>query len=477
MTKKRALIVDDSKLARFVLKEMLQGYGIEADTKESAEEALGYLCTETPDVIFMDHTMPGMDGFKAVEAIKQDPKTTAIPIMMYTSKEGEVYVSQARALGAIGVLPKQLKPVELGQVLYQLKLISSAQMEMQSETLALSAKQPSSLRRAMYIEKPEAVAVTDEADEKSASVYDVDSAYSARQSINLENIVQNAEYSVEWSTLRPLVQELLDEQRKQIQEDISSSMVSVARQLAGETVDEDMPGEFERPYIQPLVSRKILIIVSIGIAALLGWSMYQYDMINKTLVQLQSRDFFESINTGEEGNENTQMLALAQPPGESGESFERRMASVLQTLQWALNRNDDIAFEDGVLGSKTLSLLTRLVQTLELAGFNGVIVLQVHTSEFCVTEDDGEWVLPSPGSSFDSCRRIQPQQIESLEFSNYLAELRERTNARINVRVEYKGNAEPVQIFPSAESVKTAGEWNNIAAKNKRIEIFLESDR
>ena len=54
--------------------------------------------------------MPGMDGLQAVQAIKNDPRTATIPIMMYTSQEGELYLGQARALGAVGVLPKQIKP-------------------------------------------------------------------------------------------------------------------------------------------------------------------------------------------------------------------------------------------------------------------------------------------------------------------------------------------------------------------------------
>jgi len=41
--------------------------------------------------------MPGMDGFEAVSAIKNNPHTATIPIMMYTSQEGELYVGQARA--------------------------------------------------------------------------------------------------------------------------------------------------------------------------------------------------------------------------------------------------------------------------------------------------------------------------------------------------------------------------------------------
>ena len=123
MALKRALIVDDSRSARLFLARILEKHDIEVDSVESAEAAIGYLASRRPDVIFMDHMMPGMDGFQAVQAIKNDPRTATIPIMMYTSQEGEVYLGQARALGAIGVLPKQIKPADVSKVLYQLHLI------------------------------------------------------------------------------------------------------------------------------------------------------------------------------------------------------------------------------------------------------------------------------------------------------------------------------------------------------------------
>ena len=71
----------------------------------------------------MDHLMPGMDGFQAIQAIKGNPDTATIPVMMYTSQEGELYVSQARALGAVGVLPKTVKQADVSRVLYQLRLL------------------------------------------------------------------------------------------------------------------------------------------------------------------------------------------------------------------------------------------------------------------------------------------------------------------------------------------------------------------
>src|SRR6185503_17763357 len=119
---KRALIVDDSKSARVFLSRILEKYEIDVDNAENAEAAIEYLGSHRPDVIFMDHMMPGMDGFQAVQAIKNNPRTATIPILMYTSQEGELYLGQARALGAVGVLPKQIKPTDVSKVLYQLNL-------------------------------------------------------------------------------------------------------------------------------------------------------------------------------------------------------------------------------------------------------------------------------------------------------------------------------------------------------------------
>ena len=123
MARKRSLVVDDSKSARVILSRMLEKYDIEVDMAESAEQAIEYLKSNRPDAIFMDHLMPGMDGLQAVQAIKGNPQTAMIPIMMYTSQEGELYVGQARALGALGVLPKQVRPVDVSKVLYELHLL------------------------------------------------------------------------------------------------------------------------------------------------------------------------------------------------------------------------------------------------------------------------------------------------------------------------------------------------------------------
>ncbi|MGB5064417.1 MAG: response regulator, partial [Candidatus Competibacter sp.] len=126
MPVRHVLIVDDSKSARLMLRKMLQGFGMTVDTVESAEEALSYLRGQQPDAIFMDYTMPGMDGLAAVRQIKSSPTTASIPVAMYTSKDEPSYQDEARAAGAIGVLSKPAMPETLGAILAELSALFDA---------------------------------------------------------------------------------------------------------------------------------------------------------------------------------------------------------------------------------------------------------------------------------------------------------------------------------------------------------------
>ncbi|GEM_PF-1611599 len=111
MPLKTTLVVDDSKSARIMLSRMLKKIGLEVEMLESGEAAVEYMASNAhPDVIFMDHMMPGMDGVEACRAISADHAT---PIFMYTSKEGPEYEAEALAAGAAGMLGK---PAELSRL-------------------------------------------------------------------------------------------------------------------------------------------------------------------------------------------------------------------------------------------------------------------------------------------------------------------------------------------------------------------------
>lgn len=165
-----ALIVDDSKTARYALRILLDKQQFTTDMVESAEHALDYLDQQTPDLIFMDHMMPGMDGFQAVKAIKSRSSVAHIPIVMYTSTQGGMYYGQARALGAADVISKPADADDLAAVLQRLeehkqlgaaKVAAAAEQtvtatppEQASEPEPVAVKPPP-VRQAVYLPAPE----------------------------------------------------------------------------------------------------------------------------------------------------------------------------------------------------------------------------------------------------------------------------------------------------------------------------------
>src|SRR6185312_12726392 len=118
-----ALIVDDSKTAQHRLKLMLEKFDLGIEMVASAEEALAHLSYNQPAVIFLDHHMAGMSGMDALKTIKANPATALLPVIMYTSEKDELFIGQARALGALDILSKStMQPSNLERVLESLNI-------------------------------------------------------------------------------------------------------------------------------------------------------------------------------------------------------------------------------------------------------------------------------------------------------------------------------------------------------------------
>jgi len=118
ITRGQALIVDDSATARIMLSRLLKKAEFDSHGVASAEDALKELESgKLSDVIFLDHILPGMDGFAALKEIKRNPATANIPVFMYTSQNAERYLEEAKALGAAGVISKQTNREQLYQCL------------------------------------------------------------------------------------------------------------------------------------------------------------------------------------------------------------------------------------------------------------------------------------------------------------------------------------------------------------------------
>ena len=110
MAKERILVVDDEEdileLVRFNLAR--EGYPIICTT--SGEETLKIVQREDPDLIVLDLMLPGIDGLEVAKALKSDPKTRDIPIIMLTAKGEEADIVTGLELGADDYVTKPFSP-------------------------------------------------------------------------------------------------------------------------------------------------------------------------------------------------------------------------------------------------------------------------------------------------------------------------------------------------------------------------------
>ena len=119
---RRVLVVDDDELILEVATmslEMVGGWSV--TTAADGQEALDRARAEQPDAIVMDVMMPRMDGPTAAIALRQDPATAGIPIVLLTASVLAAERAALAELPVVGVLSKpfdpMLLPAELSAVL------------------------------------------------------------------------------------------------------------------------------------------------------------------------------------------------------------------------------------------------------------------------------------------------------------------------------------------------------------------------
>ncbi|MGD8428809.1 MAG: response regulator [Ectothiorhodospiraceae bacterium] len=109
----RILIVDDSPTETHVLKTTLERHGFDVTVAEDGEQGMDKARAEKPDVILMDIVMPGVNGFQATRKLSKDPETSAIPIVMISTKTQDTDRIWAKRQGALDYIAKPVTEDEL----------------------------------------------------------------------------------------------------------------------------------------------------------------------------------------------------------------------------------------------------------------------------------------------------------------------------------------------------------------------------
>jgi len=428
MAGKRALVVDDSKSARVVLSRMLEKYGIDVDSADSAEAALEYLRDHHPDVIFMDHLMPGMDGLQAVREIKANPDLSSIPIMMYTSQEGEIYGGQARASGAVGVLPKSIRPIDVTKALYQLQMLPE--------------------RR--------------------------DGQPSALQAMNGEPAGAGAQAAAPAPgsdpRIRSLVETLLKEQIVELRRFMISALDAHSHRIVAELRPRqpepaDEPVVAEPPATKPWgwISATISALVALIVVAVLYWQS-----IGATE---QAERAFEAVTASNEAlTQAIEKWRIATEHSTNGVGQEGLRPMVLA-----------VPFGEQALAPGRLESVRALVAQLERAAISGIVRIETFAGSFCLASAGEQgYSLAPPASPAAQCEQVGNPIDDTqggtarqpLAFANLAASVRQRTGGAIELEFGPGPRERLAVSYPAIEQA-TAGQWNAAAQANNRIEISV----
>jgi CheY-like chemotaxis protein len=473
MGAKRALIVDDSKSARLFLARILEKYEIDVDNAENAEAAIEYLTSHRPDVIFMDHLMPGMDGFQAVQAIKNNPLTATIPIMMYTSQEGELYLGQARALGAVGVLPKQIKPTDVSKVLYQLHLLTD--------------------RRTTYQATFRPVNVP-----SSSSEAQVDQS-AANDSGVLPKVLTETALREQFAELRRALVAGVDTQTERITAEVRALLL------------EAFPPAAPPAAATPMLPRSGLqwgwVIASLALAIALATTALWWQQVNQLrALRGEVAQLRQDIMGGADATGAAALGANHSPTGK-GTTADRlnaaKRASALdgEGLKGAdgepTNANGggpppralptdakplviSVPYGADALGGPRLELIRQLLDRLVKESHGGVVDIKSFPGRFCLVGNANDGFSLAPDETlFSKCdavgnpsdEALSPAQRTPLPFANLVGAVRNTSHKTLDVQTSAGDATTTIAPYPSVSPELTAGEWNRAGGANNRVEI------
>jgi hypothetical protein len=373
--------------------------------------------------------------------------------MMYTSQEGELYVGQARALGAMGVLPKQVRPVDVSKVLYELNLLPDRR-DMDDAALA-----------------PVELATG------AATLHAVPSG---RTNGGGGGTVPGADW-----TRR--VETTVRDQAADLRRFMVASLDSFATRIVGD-LRESLPAAAKplpEPIAAPPPRRSILpwglglgAVACIGAVLLLQWIQTR-DELAKSRAELAaaSATNAELERARAELSETVKDLttALAAGPAATGPGATGSAAGA------ALARTEWVPYGEAPLERGRVDALRDVLAKLEAQGFRGLVKITTGAGVFCLSGNASDGYAPAmPTLPFAKCDLVGnpaddasagPQR-QSLAFANLVAGIRQRTGGAIGVSIDVANK--PAVPYPARSDALTAGEWNKAALANNRVDFVAE---
>jgi DNA-binding response OmpR family regulator len=102
----RILVVEDDRFLRKAAEAALRRQGFTVLVASDGEEGLRVARSELPDLVLLDLIMPGLQGFEVLKLLKEEPATSAIPVIILSNLGQDSDVKKAMEAGAVDYLVK-----------------------------------------------------------------------------------------------------------------------------------------------------------------------------------------------------------------------------------------------------------------------------------------------------------------------------------------------------------------------------------
>lgn len=476
MPNKRALIVDDSTTAQYRLKKMLRPYELDIDSVDSGEAALRYLATNIPDVIFMDHLMPGMDGFRALQIIKSHPETAMIPVIMYTSKSGDVYTGQARALGALDVVSKDsINAADLSNVMRTIHVYRTDENK-PAESAASNSSRDNSDQAATEKFSTRVADITNHNIERK-----IPATTNTEQARNLELRLSHMEHTLEDS--RRFITERVVRELQSLKQNLKQEFSEIAEQnhaYSATLESAQTSGSLAWSIISKLLMITPLILISFYLVQMndsLTEGQQQQELLSKQLHAIAAQKPAAATNAANANPTDGSVSTAGQPVQELAKSDGK---NYLTDIAWTFNQTAALPFNQNDVDTKVVIRLYELLNRLINSGFQGRAWINVYVGNFCLATDNvGQVQLVSDSAPMGNCMlssevygmdRLMEQYSQDIETAlNGLNQKNEK-----NVHIVINAISQP-DDYPERKPTLLAKNWNSVAQRHNRIEINLEA--
>jgi len=365
---------------------------------------------------------------------------------MYTSQEGELYVGQARALGAMGVLPKQVRPVDVSKVLYELHLLPDRRDLTEPALVPVevgSVHQPDRAAASPPISMPPDWGRRIEAAVKQQSV-----------------------------DLRRFIVASLDSFSSRFEADLRRAVPTPAAAPA----PEPAAAAPERSAIWPWALGTVALCILGGLCALV-WSSTRDDLA-RTRAELAA---LKSSNT--DLQQASDRLAATVKDLAAAVTASTTTNPAPAAGPAGLPRSEPVPYGELPFDRSRLEILRDVLTKLEAQSFRGVVRVTSVPGLFCLSGNSADGFTPAaaglPASKCDMVgnpfeESLTGQQRQSIAFANLVAGVRQRTGGAITVVFETATPPHAATPYPLRNDSVSAGEWNRAATANNRVEFAAE---